>query len=123
LWDDTAWYRRRIVSFLAVMVVLLSIMTGYMDTTNKWLPMLLDEIRVYLMDGLQPKYEYYLESISPTATAKAGDALKVMNTKALDGWVVDQFLSSGIIPCPEATPEANLCPAILFKRHLYPLGY
>ena len=66
----------------------------------------------------QPNYEYLMESIPPTATAKALDALQVINTKALEGWVVDQFLSSGIIACPEATPVANLCPAILFKRPL-----
>ena len=66
-----------------------------------------------------PNYEYVMESIPPTATAKALDALTVINTKALEGWVVDQFLASGIIACTEAnTLDTKLCPAILFKRPL-----
>jgi len=65
-----------------------------------------------------PIYEYLMESIPPTATAKALDALKVINTKALEGWVVDQFLSPGIITCTEALGGTGDCPAILFKKPL-----
>lgn len=98
--------------------VLLSTIAGYLEEAK-------DDLNNLnaVLGSPPPNYEYLMESIPPTATATALDSLKVINTKALEGWVVDQFLSPGIIACTEASSSHNLCPAILFKRHLYPVGY
>jgi len=117
-YNDTAWYRKYSAQlFIAIMFVLqgtLGTMSGYLGEAKDDL----SNIKAVL-GSPQPNYEYFLQSIPPTATAKALDALKVMNTKALEGWVVDQFLSPGIIACTESnTLDTKLCPAILFKKPL-----
>ena len=116
-YNDTAWYRRVSLQILCIFMllvqVLLGTISGYMEEAKD------DLNNLNAVLGIPPpKYEYLMESIPPTATAKALDALKVMNTKALEGWVVDQFLSPGIITCTEALGGTGDCPAILFKRPL-----
>ena len=93
--------------------VLLGTISGYMEEAKDDL----NNLKA-VMGSPPPNYEYLMESIPPTATATALDSLKVINTKALEGWVVDQFLSPGIIACTEASSSHNLCPAILFKKPL-----
>ena len=94
---------------------------SYMTTISAYLGEAKDDLNNLnaVLGSPPPNYEYLMESIPPTATATALDSLKVINTKALEGWVVDQFLSPGIIACTEAnTLDPKLCPAILFKRPL-----
>jgi hypothetical protein len=116
-WNDTAWYRRISLqsfgAFMLLVQVLLSTIAGYLEEAK-------DDLNNLnaVLGSPPPNYEYLMESIPPTATATALDSLKVINTKALEGWVVDQFLSPGIIACTEASSSHNLCPAILFKRPL-----
>ena len=109
-WDynDTAWYRRITLQFFGLFsfFMFLSALNPHTSGTSS------------VLGSPPPNYEYLMESIPPTATATALDSLKVINTKALEGWVVDQFLSPGIIACTEASSSHNLCPAILFKRPL-----
>jgi len=116
-YNDTAWYRQQSLSILGLFMVLVQVMLG---TISAYLEEAKDDLSNIkaVLGSPPPNYEYLMESIPPTATAKALDALKVMNTKALEGWVVDQFLSPGIITCPEALGGTGDCPAILFKKPL-----
>jgi len=116
-WNDTAWYRKysgqMLLAFWICVQATLGTMSGYLEEAK-------DDLNNLnaVLGSPPPNYEYLMESIPPTATATALDSLKVINTKALEGWVVDQFLSPGIIACTEASSSHNLCPAILFKRPL-----
>ena len=117
-YNDTAWYRRVSLQtsgiFMLLVQVLLGTISGYLEEAKDDL----NNIKAVL-GSPPPNYEYLMESIPPTATATALDSLKVINTKALEGWVVDQFLSPGIIACTESnTLDTKLCPAILFKKPL-----
>jgi len=116
-YNDTAWYRQQSLSILGLFMVLVQVMLG---TISAYLEEAKDDLSNIkaVLGSPPPNYEYLMESIPPTATAKALDALKVMNTKALEGWVVDQFLSPGIITCTEALGGTGDCPAILFKKPL-----
>ena len=116
-WNDTAWYRR--VSF-QLFAIFMSLVQVLLDTISGYLEEAKDDLNNLnaVLGSPPPNYEYLMESIPPTATAAALDSLKVINTKALEGWVVDQFLSPGIIACTEASSSHNLCPAILFKKPL-----
>ena len=104
-WNDTAWYRRKTLQFFGLFTffMFLSALTPHPSGTSS------------VMGSPPPNYEYLMESIPP---ATALDSLKMINTKALEGWVVDQFISPGIIACTEASSSHNLCPAILFKKPL-----
>jgi hypothetical protein len=102
-----------LLAFWICVQATLGTMSGYLEEAKDDL----SNIKAVL-GSPPPIYEYLMESIPPTATAKALDALKVINTKALEGWVVDQFLSPGIITCTEALGGTGDCPAILFKKPL-----
>ena len=116
-YNDTAWYRKQSLYILGLFMVLVQVMLGLISDHLEEAKDDLSNIKAVL-GSPPPNYEYLMESIPPTATAKALDALTVINTKALEGWVVDQFLSPGIIACTEASSSHNLCPAILFKKPL-----
>ena len=116
-WNDTARYRRLSIQSFGIFMLLVQVFLG---TISGYLEEAKDDLNNLnaVLGSPQPNYEYLMESIPPTATATALDSLKVINTKALEGWVVDQFLSPGIIACTEASSSHNLCPAILFKKPL-----
>jgi len=117
-YDDTAWYRRKTLQYFGLFTFLMFLYGHLLLLAATHAQDDLSNIKAVL-GSPPPNYEYLMESIPPTATATALDSLKVINTKALEGWVVDQFLSPGIIACTEAnTLDPKLCPAILFKKPL-----
>ena len=93
---------------MSLVQVLLGTISGYMKEAK-------DDLNNLnaVLGSPPPNYEYLMESIPP---ATALDSLKMINTKALEGWVVDQFISPGIIACTE--DPSSFCPAILFKKPL-----
>lgn len=116
-YNDTAWYRKQALTYFSFWMFLVQVMLGVISRHLEEAKDDLNNLNAVL-GSPPPNYEYLMESIPPTATATALDSLKVINTKALEGWVVDQFLSPGIIACTEASSSHNLCPAILFKKPL-----